>query len=242
MAKLFSLNIERSKHLHRWLPYVRALAPDILCLQEVVTPDLQQIRDATGLDHCHHVEMAIHPDGNQPFGVAILARHPFTDTKTVVYAGDSNGQQLFDRTTDETKIATCRYVLPVAHVKIGETDFTVTTTHFPWTPDGEPRPFQTAAAESLVSKLGTGPVILTGDFNAPRGGPIFAALAARWRDNIPALAKTSIDPDLHRAGALQLMVDGLFTSPEFTASDVRLVPGLSDHQGVSAMIARHVSA
>jgi endonuclease/exonuclease/phosphatase family metal-dependent hydrolase len=78
--------------------------------------------------------------------------------------------------------------------------------------------------------------VLTGDFNAPRGGPIFSELAKVWNDQIPATAKTSIDPQLHRAGSLQLMVDGLFTTSDFHAEDVALHTGLSDHQGITARI------
>ncbi len=78
--------------------------------------------------------------------------------------------------------------------------------------------------------------MLCGDFNAPRGGPVFDKLADHLADNIPPAATTTIDPNLHRSGALELVVDGLFTSPHFTASDVALHPGLSDHQGVTATI------
>lgn len=238
MPKLFCLNIERSTHLDRFIPHLVAARPDVACLQEVMAGDLDRIRRDTGLNYCHYANMAIHPIGHASFGVAILSRTPLEAATTLVYAGDGTGQQLFDRTTEESKVATCRYVLAKARVKLADQIFTLATTHFPWTPDGEPRPFQTAAADKLIAAIGTEPIILTGDFNAPRGGPIFAAFAAKWRDNIPPSATTSLDPELHRAGPLDLMVDGLFTSPEYTASDVRLVTGLSDHQGIAATIRR----
>jgi hypothetical protein len=53
---------------------------------------------------------------------------------------------------------------------------------------------------------------------------------------------TSIDPKLHRAGALQLMVDGLFTTPGYEASDVMLHTGVSDHCAITARIAPSQSA
>ena len=77
-------------------------------------------------------------------------------------------------------------------------------------------------------------MLLGGDFNAPRGGPIFARLARHWTDCIPADVTTSIDPELHRAGALELMVDGMFASPGVRVDSVRMHTGLSDHQGITA--------
>ena len=91
--------------------------------------------------------------------------------------------------------------------------------------------------------------MLCGDFNAPRmyegkPGEIFAMLAAKFKDNIPAIYETSIDVSLHRNGktnAQELsdkMVDGLFTTPAYEASDVVLHPDISDHYAISATITR----
>ena len=41
---------------------------------------------------------------------------------------------------------------------------------------------------------------------------------------------------LHRAGPLDLMVDGLFLSPHYRASNVQLAAGVSDHQAVVATL------
>lgn len=237
MARLASLNIERSRHLDRVIPFLRDLRPDVVCLQELVQRDIAMIQSGAGLSHVHYVQMAVHPVDGQAFGVAILAREPIEAADSLVYHGAGDGTQMFDRSTDETKVATCRYVVARARLGGAGTGVTVATTHFPWTPDGEPRAFQLEAAARLAGML-TGPVVLTGDFNAPRGGPVFARLAQVWRDCIPADVKTSIDPELHRAGPLQLMVDGLFVTPSYCADDVRLHTGLSDHQGITAEIAR----
>ena len=237
MARLASLNVERSRHLDRFIPFLRALRPDVVCLQELVRRDIDSIKSGTGLDHVHFAQMAIHPVDGQAFGVGILAREPFEAADTIVYAGGGDGAQLFDRATEESKVATCRYL--VARVRLGGAGrgITVGTTHFPWTADGTARGFQAEAVERLVGLL-DGPLVLAGDFNAPRGGPVFERLAHVWRDCIPAGAVTSIDPVLHRAGPLQLMVDGLFVTPEYGADDVAMHTGLSDHQGITAEITR----
>jgi endonuclease/exonuclease/phosphatase family metal-dependent hydrolase len=87
---------------------------------------------------------------------------------------------------------------------------------------------------------------LCGDFNAPRGGEIFTTLASHYTDNIPSKYETSIHVALHRAGSVDgarlahLMVDGLFTTSGYAASDVRLEFGVSDHAAIVATIALSV--
>ncbi len=235
--RLASLNIERSRHLDRFIPFLRAFQPDVVCLQELVLRDIEAIQAGIGLAHVHFVQMALHPLDGQAFGVGILTREPIEAADAIVYAGRGNGTQMFDRTTEESKVATCRYVVARARLGGAAQGVTVATTHFPWTPDGEPRPFQVDAAKELIRLL-DGSVVLTGDFNAPRGGPVFAALAEVWRDCIPPDIATSLDPELHRAGPLQLMVDGLFVTPDYRAEGVCLHTGLSDHQGITAEIVR----
>lgn len=79
--------------------------------------------------------------------------------------------------------------------------------------------------------------MLAGDFNAPRGGESFSAIAARYRDNIPPNYQTSIYAPLHRSGQdLELMVDGLFTTPGYRAENVELTSGMSDHYAIVADI------
>lgn len=240
MIRLVSLNVERSNHLDRFIPFLASRSPDVVCLQEVVERDIPRIQSETGLAHVHFAPMALHPVDHQIYGVGILARHAFEATDSHPYAGGGSGTDHFDRSSDESKYATCRFLAVRAMLGGPGRGITIATTHFPWTPDGSPRPFQVAAVERLTGLL-EGPLVLTGDFNAPRGGPIFSKLAKVWNDQIPATAKTSIDPQLHRAGPLQLMVDGLFTTAEFRADDVSLHTGLSDHQGISARISRATS-
>ena len=82
---------------------------------------------------------------------------------------------------------------------------------------------------------------LCGDFNAPRGGEIFTALAMRYQDNIPLEYASSIDGNLHRKGPLPYMVDGLFTTPSYIASDVSLQSGVSDHCAILATVSGSLS-
>ena len=236
MAHLISLNVERSKHLDQFIRFLAAKKPDIVCLQELVADDIPRIQHETGLAHCHYVRMAVHPLDGKAFGVGILARQAFAETDTVTYAGTGDGGLLFNRTSPESRLESCRYVVPLVRVAVGGETLAVGTTHFPWTPDGNPRPFQTAAVARMIASLGTNPIVLTGDFNAPRGAAVFAAMARVWRDCVPPEITTSLDPILHRAGPLDLMVDGIFASRPFAVDDVQFHTGVSDHQAISARV------
>ena len=78
--------------------------------------------------------------------------------------------------------------------------------------------------------------ILCGDFNAPRGTAIFDSIAEKYKDNIPQDISTTIDKNLHKAGDLQLVVDGLFTTPEYKVDSIKILDKLSDHCAILATI------
>jgi endonuclease/exonuclease/phosphatase family metal-dependent hydrolase len=237
-VRLVSLNIERSRHLDRIGAFLRRWGPDVVCLQEIEQRDLPRIINEAGLAHNRFAAMARHPDsdGTGPFGVAILSRQPIEDADILVYAGEGNGTELLDCASELSRIRTCRFAALQVRIPIAGKELHVATTHVPWTPDGQPRPFQTDAIEQLIAALTSRPTILCGDFNAPRGGPVFDRLAETWRDNIPHDVTTTLDPELHRAGSLDLVVDGLFTTEEVVVRDVRVLSGLSDHQAITAQI------
>jgi endonuclease/exonuclease/phosphatase family metal-dependent hydrolase len=238
MVRVMTLNVERSGHLDRFVPFVRQFAPDVLCLQELVESDVLAIIAGTGFRTAHFAAMARHSGapGETPFGVGIFSHAPMQETRSETYAGNGDGAMVLDRRTPETRVETMRFVLASAAIAFDGFMLEIATTHFPWAPDGRPSDFQFLALDQLLALVDGRSIVLTGDFNAPRGGPVFDKLADHLTDNIPPSAKTTIDPTLHRSGALELVVDGLFTSPHYTASDVALHPGLSDHQGVTATI------
>ena len=238
MVRVMSLNVEGSGHLDRFVPFVRQFAPDVLCLQELVESDVPAIMAGAGFRAAHFAAMARHSGapGETPFGVGIFSHAPMQKTLSETYAGGGDGSMVLDRRTPDTRVATMRFVLASAAIAFDGFTLEIATTHFPWTPDGRPSDFQSHALDRLLALVEGRAIVLCGDFKAPRGGPVFDKLADHLADNSPPAATTTIDPNLHRSGALELVVDGLFTSPHFTASDVALHPGLSDHQGVTATI------
>lgn len=82
--------------------------------------------------------------------------------------------------------------------------------------------------------------VLCGDFNAPRGGPIFSRFCDELGliDHLPADVTTTIDARFHYAGALELAVDTIFAAPHYAVTDVQVIEGISDHKGIVAHIAR----
>lgn len=187
----------------------------------------------------HFVPMCISPNWNDEIGLGIFTRLPATYA-AFPYAGNTGPIRMADRTSMETRYATQTHILLTASVATPDGGtWTIGTTHMPVTEGAEETSFQHAALQGLLQAAGTfDDIVFCGDFNAPRGRTIFSALAAAYRDNIPMQYETSIDGELHRAGPLPLMVDGLFSTPEYAVSDVALVSGVSDHCAITATIAR----
>lgn len=245
--RLVSLNVERQKHLDVILPFLRAHRPDVVCFQELVESDVSLFAQVLQCDTPLFVpvtrekelagESVVHGNG-------IFSRFPMTNPRISYYSG--NASRVPDSIEGETLTYTNanRMVLFCDVEKDGAT-FRVGTTHFTWTARGEVDDIQRKDMQALLRVLEKEEqFILCGDFNAPRGGEIFSELSERYKDTIPTHYKTSIDINLHYArnidpeGLATKMVDGLFTTPQYVATDVELVSGVSDHCAVVATVSK----
>ena len=240
---LASINVERSKHLPRVLAFLARHAPDVVCLQELVPDDIQPLRRELGYSHHYFLPMCRfpEPDGPRPVGVGVLSRHAFTSVADIGYGGGGSGSDVLDRSSEESRFRTNRYSVALIDVAVSGARFSIGTTHFPWTDNARICDFQRTACDALIDRLKGRRLLLCGDFNAPRGTEIFNRLAAQWTDNIPPQVTTSIDPVLHRAGPLQLMVDGIFSTDDYQVSAVELHQGVSDHCAVTATVRSRTS-
>lgn len=241
--KLISVNVERSKHLDRVLPFIQREQPDVLCVMELCERDIARFESVAG--ECRAFSaMMMHP-GDAPetepilIGNGIFSAHPGA-TRIEYYRGNESHARSLPALDVMEDISLIRFDMQ----KGGET-FRIVTTHFTWTPDGTSSQQQRVDLQALFQYLDTcEEVILCGDFNAPRGGEIFSLLAEKYADNIPSEYESSIDIHLHRAGHLaseqmdKKMVDGLFTTPAYGVSNVKLVSGVSDHMAIVADITR----
>lgn len=237
---LITLNVERSKHLELVVPFLRRMSADIVCLQEVMEPDIPLIEEASG-GVCVFAPMAFHEDNGQVAlrGIAICSRLPVKNKEIVRYAGNPSSPVSFVDATTQSKHDTSSYILLVCDVEKEGKIFQVATTHFTWTPDGEADSYQRQDVQNMFTALEKlGELVLCGDFNAPRGKEIFSLLAERYRDNVPARYTTSIDGSLHRAGPIPYMVDGIFSTPGYTVSGVEMVSGVSDHCALVAIVSK----
>lgn len=222
---LVSLNVEASRHLDRVIPFLNGRRPDVACLQEVMATDLPRLTRETGMQavfaSMRYLNVQDGPETPQ-LGLAILSKESPDSWEQLPY-GDFHDVRFLDVHPNDPHTHT---VLLTA--RFGP--YCVSTTHFTWTSDGEANTEQSINLERLLAlTMRNKEFVLCGDFNAPRGKEIFDALAGRLTDNVPASALTSIDGNLHRAGHLQLMVDGLFSTPGYAVDKVEVVDGVSDH-------------
>ena len=245
IIKLVSVNIELAKHLDLVRAFLEKEKPDVACLQEAYKIDLKEFAKEFAMEAVFgqmgligRVEYTKPPFF--PYGVGILSALPIQDVQRRYYSGNEEiaKTRVFQGSSSEDA-----HPLLLANIQKGNANFTIGITHFTWSPGGSTDDLQRSDLKSLLGILeDTSEIVLCGDFNAPRGGEIFDTLARRYTDNIPLEYHTSIDVNLHRDGRKlageSLMVDGLFTTPFYQCSNVRLVGGVSDHFAVVAEVGR----
>lgn len=239
MLRVISVNIEFDKHLDRVIPFLKTEPWDVLLVNELLATDVPKFEEALQED-CFFVPMMRfqRPQGRTPMGHGVFSRVPVV-CRDEQYSGPLGEIVDFIEGTGEERLATCKNFLVVAEANKDGITYKIGLTHFPWTPDGDADNIQRACAKALLEIIEReGEMALFGDFNAPRGREIFSMFAKRLKDNIPTHYETSLDENLHRAGKLTLMVDGCFTTPTYTATNVELRFGVSDHAAVLASITK----
>lgn len=244
--KLISLNIEMSKHLDAVTAFLEKERADVVCVQELFEHDIPRIESAIQSSSYCFAPMSRHRyvQPSPIMGVAIFSTLPMKESSVQLYSGNPSEIPDFDW-DDPSTYQNKNHSLVRCDVGSEGATFSIGTTHFTWTPNGKPDAVQRRDIRSLLLLLSQQKeFVLCGDFNAPRGGEIWGRIAAKYKDNIPAEYRTSIDINLHRAGKershelADKMVDGLFTTSGYTASDVRLEFGVSDHAAIVATVSR----
>jgi len=231
--KLITLNIEKDKHYDRVLPFLAEQKPDVICLQEVFKDDLLVFEKALGMKSAFAPMKLLQTDqGSKEFGIATLSKYPI-EAKFEYYVGTQGSlPEALPGTPTQTN-----HVALIAEIAPGDQTYRIINTHFTWTPDGQADGRQRAHLENLFGVLEkVDSFVLVGDFNAPRGREIFNKIAARYKDNVPASVTTTLDKIYHRAGDLQLVVDGIFSTAEYRVEAVKLYNGLSDHMALSCRL------
>ncbi len=233
--------MEGSRHLEKILPFLSQRPPQILCLQEAFAQDvalLAQALNAQAVFAPMCLMTQFTPEEKTfsgEWGVAIITPFPILKKVQAKYFGMD--EELPTNQSGNPNRAHRVYLQANVDTPLGE--IAVATTHFTWTPDGQPSAEQWEHLPRLQKLLQEhSPDIFCGDLNSARGtNGILDRLAQTWNDAIPPEIHTSIDGQLHRAGPLPFMVDALFTTPRVQTNNVSMQSGLSDHQAVLADIA-----
>jgi len=240
-----SLNIEFGIHNETVLNFLKKEKADVICLQELLEEEFELFKKELEFDGIFqswsYVKSSNYKDWlGKKQGVAIFAKDIIGSGSIFYQGAEENILKPFTEYMLDEKFQK-NSALVWAKIKgDGSEIFKIVTTHLPVTEKGEVTPYQLAAIDDLLDHLlELGDIVLCGDMNAPRGKESFARLAAIYKDSIPLRYTTSIDQNLHKVKGIQHMVDGLFTSSAYKASEVSLEDGLSDHMAVIAEIGKN---
>jgi exonuclease III len=241
--KLVSVNIELDNHLKRVEDFLQKEEPDVICLQEVYEPDFQDMKKMFGMKGVFGAMGKRESEkrgGPVRMGVGILSKFSMENMRRDYYSGD---EETVDTVMQPEDPQEYYHVFVQSKIKKGDAEFSIGTTHFTWTSNGQTDDVQREHLKSFLEVLkGIPEIVFCGDFNAPRKGEVFDTIAQRYTDNIPKEYITSIDINLHRVGEKlrgePLMVDGLFSTPQYKVQNVRLQNGVSDHLAIVADITK----
>lgn len=239
-----SLNIECNLHYQRIFRFIEVHQPEIICMQEVLEEDFEFLKKEFGCEGVFKPVGYVHASyerykniHTKRYGIAIFSKKIIASGHFFYWGNEENLRVPFKDFMSERNE---RRSYPAVWVDIEATDgevYRCVTTHFPVTENGESTPHQLEILPPFFEGLDIlKDIIICGDFNAPRGNQTFTELALRYRDVVPKEYLTSIDQNLHRVKGIMLMVDGLFVTKKYTASNVRLIDGLSDHMAIWADI------
>ncbi len=240
MLKLISVNIQQDKHHNTVLNFLEKEKPDVVCLQEVFKKDLSTYENALGMKSffkpmCYFLSSA---GEYELLGIAILTKQ-MTNFNYQYIVGDEKDIPKFIHSKDPLKERnTINILIMWGDIEYNSQYYRISNTHFTWTQGGLSLPFQKEDAKILVNVLEdeVREFVLVGDLNAPRGFGTFEMLSGKYKDNIPLEYDSSIDPKLHKVPGLLRMVDGLFSTPQYSVSNVEFMEGVSDHKALVANI------
>jgi mRNA deadenylase 3'-5' endonuclease subunit Ccr4 len=191
--KLITLNIEGSKHLNTVIPFLKTEKADIICLQEVFKVDFKLIKKELNIDGSFFPmsnRIKITKDYDQAkgvWGLCILSNLKNSVNK-FYYVGKGTTPFFTDNWSDDR-------VLVYGTFEKNKQKYTIGTTHFCFTPDGQADNNQRIAFRKLIKFVTNfGDFILCGDLNTPRGREIYTKFTTYFKDNLPKNIKSTIDP------------------------------------------------
>jgi len=245
--KCISLNVEVERHTDRILPFLEKEKADIVCLQES-TQYYEKALQKLGYTTCFLPRCKKNIDGELLVeGILLGSLHPVT-FKTFYYS--KIYKELPEEVHGLTTGPNSQRGIILGTIQYESQTHVIGTTHFTWTPNGSiPNQSQQEDMVSFIEYISTlPPHCMCGDFNIPRyQNPLYTTLTEVYEDEIPKSYTSSLDKKIHRLGAFEekailfesYMVDYIFTQPPYSAENVRLEFGVSDHTAVVATILKN---
>lgn len=245
--KMLSVNIEGQKHLDKIKALLLSEKADVVCLAECFPDTIEYISSGKYRYQLFTATYMVDQDkenkliasNTRRWGEAILSKYPITNTQVTYLSMDSYGVSNLPTHGTDNHIP----ALLLANVKINGETYRLGTVHLTWTPKATMTKRQRINVLELLELVKNQELVLAGDFNIPRGNPMYKKLLTKYRDNIPMNVVTTLDPDLHyrntkQPGTLKLVVDYVFSTPKYLVSDVRVVSGVSDHCALTCVVDR----
>lgn len=234
--------------------------PDVLCLQDVPVRELSWLMEK--YPHVAFAPMTRHSIWGEPavVGIAVVTGpdHPVTNIvhcttwgngvlKNLQGINDKNQRHLGEESDRLVEMTEDRVVI-CCSIMGNDDVFDVATTHGMWVRDGVTNDRQrenTVRLLDFINKEGKcrEGLVLVGDMNFGRGGEIYnMCVVERLTDCMPENIESTLDPD-HPAAkkGIKVVTDWFFTyegrpDMNYEVSDVKLVPGVSDHCALTATI------
>lgn len=236
MLKVVSINIERDLHHDLVTDFLLKERPDVVCMQEVFKDDLEIYSSVLSMDYVFAPMCFFRRKDTESvglMGVAVFAKN-ISSSKSFYIVGDGVDIPKHVHKASLTQ----RNIINLPLLCVSVENFSISTFHFTWTPEGVSTDYQKQDVINLIGVLDTQvkDFVLMGDSNCPRGLESFDMFAQKYKDNIPAEYDSSIDENLHRVKGLKQMVDVCFSTSDYDVKNVRLVSGVSDHKAVVAEI------
>lgn len=236
-VSFFTLNIEADKHKGNIEAYLKTNNPDVVFLQEVYKIHAEEWASKYGyhLSFAPHVDFNIYEHIFKPlgeWGIATLTKNKPTKVKIDYYS-----EPPLVIPHDFMKVLKHPRALLVSQIKEDGNIYSFVNTHFTWalTEDADIAQYPDyQRMQKLLDKLPS--FLLAGDLNTNRGSRVYRELASRYIDHLPKNLESTLDPVLFRKPELKLVVDHLFSTPDYKISNVQVLTGLSDHCGITCSV------
>lgn len=236
-----SLNIEADLHLDSITDYLSNNKPDVVCLQEVYLVHARAWAKQFGyyLEFATNVNFTISEHIFKPlgeWGIATLTKIKPASSWMAYYT-----KPPLVIPHEFMKVLKHPRSLLVTTVIVDKSEYVFANTHFTW---AMPKDADVAQADDFARfkdlLTRTPSLVLSGDFNASRESLVYKDLSASYISHVPQSVESTLDPELFRKKdlKLKLVVDHLFSTPDYAISNVQVLSGLSDHCGISATISK----